>query len=277
IVGNSRTILHTTDGGLNWSVQDSGADNSLKSVTFADGDNGWIVGGNGVILHTTDGGAQWTPQTSGVTRTLYDVEFTDAEHGWIVGTYNTILHTTDGGNSWVSSPSGWSINWNAVEFIHPDTGWIAGSGGNVLVTTNAGATWANEPTGSSNSLLAVSMVDANHGWTVGNNGVIMHYTGIIPPAHTQPNRIVTRFALAPNYPNPFNPSTTLSFYLERTGVVRLRIFDILGREVAVLTDGERTAGAHRIEWNAAAQTSGMYLAVLEAGGQRFVQKMALIR
>ncbi len=62
-----------------------------------------------------------------------------------------------------------------------------------------------------------------------------------------------------NYPNPFNPSTTISFQIPAPGYVRLRVFDIQGREVEVLVDGRREPGAHTVLWNASAFSSGIYL------------------
>ncbi len=88
--------------------------------------------------------------------------------------------------------------------------------------------------------------------------------------------------LYPNYPNPFNPSTEISFQLSLTSHVSLTVFDLLGREVAVLIDGERTAGSHTVSWNAAGAASGMYVCKLEAtgaDGRTFMKtrKMILLR
>jgi len=92
-----------------------------------------------------------------------------------------------------------------------------------------------------------------------------------PPALPQ------RLALYPAYPNPFNPTTVLAFDLPQAGRVLLRIFDLLGREVAVPADGHLAAGHHVIEWNAAAQSAGTYFAVLESGASRSVQKLLLLK
>jgi len=73
-----------------------------------------------------------------------------------------------------------------------------------------------------------------------------------------------------NYPNPFNPSTTIRFDLPREVHVLLRIFDILGHEVATLVDEEKSAGGYRIEWRAAELRSGMYFYRIEARAGRRV-------
>ncbi len=87
----------------------------------------------------------------------------------------------------------------------------------------------------------------------------------------------TVFALKANYPNPFNPTTTIAFDLPQRSQVRLTVFDVTGREVATLTDQTMSAGSYSVVWNAAGLPSGMYMTVMEAGDHRFVQKMLLLK
>jgi len=92
-----------------------------------------------------------------------------------------------------------------------------------------------------------------------------------------PAALPQQLVLHPAYPNPFNPTTALVFDLPLTGRVSLRVFDLLGREVALLADRPMSAGSHTLEWNAATQCSGTYFAVLESSGARFVQKLLLLK
>ena len=85
------------------------------------------------------------------------------------------------------------------------------------------------------------------------------------------------FDLAPAHPNPFNPSTVVSFTLPETGAVSLRVFDIGGREVARLLDGLAPAGETELRFEAGDLASGLYLLVLEAPQGRLVQRMLLVR
>lgn len=77
---------------------------------------------------------------------------------------------------------------------------------------------------------------------------------VLTPATTQ---------LEQNYPNPFNPETKIGYRIQETGAVRLSVYDILGREVAVLVNGDMPAGHHETIWNATAMPSGMYIYRLE--------------
>jgi hypothetical protein len=86
-----------------------------------------------------------------------------------------------------------------------------------------------------------------------------------------------RFALQQNYPNPFNPSTAISFSLPSAGHARLRVFDVLGREIATLVDGDLTSGPHQIEWNASGLASGVYFYRLDGAGGSLTRRTLLIR
>lgn len=82
-----------------------------------------------------------------------------------------------------------------------------------------------------------------------------------------------RFALNPNYPNPFNPSTEISYELPAAGFVSLKVYDLLGNQVAQLVSEMKTAGLHTVNFNAQNLKSGVYFAKIEAkaAGQSFVQ------
>ncbi|NUN68393.1 MAG: S8 family serine peptidase [Bacteroidetes bacterium] len=86
-----------------------------------------------------------------------------------------------------------------------------------------------------------------------------------------------RFALEQNFPNPFNPITTIRYHVPAAGEVRLAVFDLLGREVALLTEGVRAAGSYTASFNAAHLSSGVYLYRLTAGGMTNVRKMMLVK
>jgi hypothetical protein len=102
--------------------------------------------------------------------------------------------------------------------------------------------------------------------------------------------VVYEFALEQNYPNPFNPSTTIKFTVPtppnpspykgegaREGLVLLRVYDILGREVATLINEEKPAGSYSVAFNAANLPSGIYFYKIEAGNFVEVKKMTLLK
>ncbi|HGY57324.1 MAG TPA: T9SS type A sorting domain-containing protein [Caldithrix abyssi] len=94
--------------------------------------------------------------------------------------------------------------------------------------------------------------------------------------------VAGRFALLPNYPNPFNPSTTIRFSLPQAGRVRLAVFDIRGRLIKTLKEGFLNAGSHRVQWDGrnnagVSAASGMYVYRLQFDNRMLHGKMLLLR
>jgi N-acetylneuraminic acid mutarotase len=85
------------------------------------------------------------------------------------------------------------------------------------------------------------------------------------------------FALYQNYPNPFNPSTTIRFVAPIAEVVILKIFDVLGNEMATLVNGKIEAGAHEIHWHAGRAPSGIYFYRLQTQNQALTRKLIIIK
>lgn len=87
---------------------------------------------------------------------------------------------------------------------------------------------------------------------------------------------IETFGLA-SYPNPFNPSTQLQYQIQRGGYVSLKVYDILGREVASLVHEMKNAGKYTVSWNAARLASGIYYARLESSGRVAIQKLLFMK
>jgi hypothetical protein len=86
-----------------------------------------------------------------------------------------------------------------------------------------------------------------------------------------------QFVLEANYPNPFNPTTTIGYALPEAAAVRLVVYDVLGREVAVLVDGVRPAGRHEATFGAGGLPTGVYLYQLQAGSFTQTRRMLMVK
>ncbi|MCE1190098.1 MAG: carboxypeptidase regulatory-like domain-containing protein [Ignavibacteria bacterium] len=91
------------------------------------------------------------------------------------------------------------------------------------------------------------------------------------------SKVPTSFVLNQNYPNPFNPTTTISYAIPEKMHVRLAVYDMLGREVAVLVDQDQSAQNYRVEFNAAKLSSGIYFYKLDAGKYSVTKKLTLMK
>ena len=105
---------------------------------------------------------------------------------------------------------------------------------------------------------------------------------VFDDASDVPLAAVGGIELRPNYPNPFNPNTTLRYSLAKAGHVRLSIMDIAGRRLAILVDEVRVAGDHQLVWRGLDDrgrqaASGLYFVLLESDGQVAVRKMAMLK
>jgi len=99
-------------------------------------------------------------------------------------------------------------------------------------------------------------------------------TSVLPKvAEAIPNA----YMLGQNYPNPFNPSTTIEFALPKPGFVTLKVYDLLGREVAVIVADKLAAGRYKYDWDAKGLASGVYLYRLEGKGFSQTRKLTLLK
>lgn len=102
----------------------------------------------------------------------------------------------------------------------------------------------------------------------------------IPPPNSTPEDgpgIPKSLVLEQNYPNPFNPSTTIGFQVPERAHVALRVYDMLGKEIATLVDEDMSPGRHAVDWNAAGMSSGVYLCVLHSGARVSSRRMLLLK
>jgi len=104
-----------------------------------------------------------------------------------------------------------------------------------------------------------------------------NWFGIVLSAPAQPTSVPQEFALSQNYPNPFNPSTEIQFSLPTTSDVTLKVFNVLGQEVATLVSGILTVGTHEVSFDASRLASGIYLYKLVAGNFLSTKKMLLLK
>ena len=95
-------------------------------------------------------------------------------------------------------------------------------------------------------------------------------------ADRDPN-LPTSYALSQNYPNPFNPVTTISFDLPESEVVKIRVFDLLGKVVATLHEGKLAAGYHKFNFSGVNVPSGVYFYRVESRNFTDVKKMTLVK
>ncbi len=193
-----------------------------------------------------------------------------------------IVNSSDMYFMWYSGSRGVSPVMSGLA-LSPDgiTGW-AKSPHNPVLSPDPGA-WDGTDVGIGSVML---YKDILHAWYDGgtkpastNLWHIGHATSRTPVTDVfeTTQRVPAAFALEQNYPNPFNPSTTIRFQLQAAGDVRLAVYDLLGREVAVLVNERKSPGSYQVKFVAAGQSSGVYFYRLTTGNFVQTHKMLLVR
>ena len=251
-VGDGGTIIRSGDGGQTWENKSVATDVNFNKVfngglSFAFG-KAWAVADNGKIYYTENYGINWTPRLSGVTENLNDVAFINQNSGIVVGDNCTALYTENGGLTW-------------LEYIIPnnlcqDVDIISLA---IIDFNTATAILRNT---SSDGALTTSIL------TVSSEPLAVDDDGNILPSE---------YSLEQNFPNPFNPNTTIQFSIPEPSFVTLEIFNTLGEKITTLVSEELNAGNHKYDWNVEKMPSGIYLYKLQTSSFTESKKMALLK
>lgn len=268
-------VLKTNNGGQSWEALPFKYSGIFYSTCFSDENTGWLVGESATIYHTIDGGATWERQRSGISNGLYmNVDFIDNQHGWACGLDGTVIATSDGGVTWMQQNTNTYAMLYDIEFVDQRTGYVVGEDGAILHTLDGGVTWTPEQTTTNVTFTNVSFPSISTGYVVGERGVILKTTnGVSAVKARTENQAPSSFSLEQNFPNPFNPQTTIQFSLPLANRVTLKVYNVLGKEVATLIDQSLEPGEHQVDFDAAHLASGIYFYQLQAGDYTETKKM----
>jgi len=277
-------IMKTSDGGESWIPQTEGPQTSyFDDLFFIDENEGYVVGhlnsnSTGIILKTSDSGVNWQTYPYSFNYPLFSVCFTDLNNGWIAGAGGILLQTTDGGINWNTLQIGREQNIYDIFFLNNEQGWTAGASGEILSTTDGGENWQHQDSEIELPLYSIIFADEYKGWAVGNYGIILHtISGGITTINDSSTSIPKHFLLNQNYPNPFNPTTTIKYQIPQAGFVSLKVYDMLGKEVAILVNEEKPVGSYEVEFNGSRIPSGIYFYQLQSGSFVETKKLILVK
>lgn len=312
VVGDNGSIFRTVDGGDSWTSVESGTAASLRAVAFGTGgrayaaglgvlltsandgadwsiaeagdfqyldaaaqgpDRAWMVGEGGSIRATTTGGATWFSQSSETTDNLEGVHFVTPSEGWIAGPNGILKRTQDGGATWTLRNGGIGASFKAVHFVDSSQGWAVGAGAAIYRTTNGGLDWVAEGyPGGVDDLDDVFFADADHGWAVGIVCLILFRGGTVAVPDPAPHPLSLR-----HQPNPVRHSATIEYALPQSAFVKLAVYDVQGRQVAVIVEGHKEPGVHPVEWRPEGLARGLYFYRYDALGSGVSSRFVLLQ
>ncbi|MEW6510112.1 MAG: T9SS type A sorting domain-containing protein [Bacteroidota bacterium] len=185
-----------------------------------------------------------------------------------------VFLSSDSGATWSSVDSGLT-NRIAHALLISGENLFAGTESGVSLSTNRGTTWTSVSTGLGAVRVEALIAQGKDLFAGTSNGVWRRPLSEMTTDVALPQWGVSRrFLLEQNYPNPFNPSTKITYELPKSLMVRISVYDMLGREIAVLVDGRMEEGIHEIGFDATGVSTGMYFYRLMAG--EFSQTRRLI-
>jgi len=263
-------VFKTTDGGNSWVQQFNYGPNNPHKIFFINTDTGWTSNGSGRKLYKTiNGGMNWNLQYT-FSSDIGDVFFNNSNEGFISSA--RMYKSTNGGNNWTQSQS--DVAGDKIDFVSDLTGWAGVNFFLVSKTTDGGINWYYQSSPIFNNS-SINGVDSLRAWA-GGNGLVRTTDGgglvmIVKQISTE---IPSGFTLYQNYPNPFNPVTNLEFEIPasrgelKLGIVSLKVYDMLGKEVAVIVKSKLNPGTYKYEFDGSNFTSGIYFYRIEISDEK---------
>ncbi|HCY75790.1 MAG TPA: hypothetical protein DHV28_07695 [Ignavibacteriales bacterium] len=268
-------VFYSTNFGTNWIP--SNLNNVSVSVFGTDGINLFAGTGNGVYL-STDNGVNWEPKNNGLNNNAVQALAVNGSD-LIAGSYGGgIFRSTNNGTSWSPADSGLTNSFIQA-LLNVGNDLIAGTyGGGVFHSDDNGISWRTINDGLTISDIYSLTADNNYIYAgTGNNVWRRPLSEILTAINDPAVERVNRFYLEQNYPNPFNPSTKIQYAVSSNQLVTLKVYNVLGKEIATLVNEEKSAGNYEIEFNASHLSSGIYFYRLQTGDFVETRKMTLMK
>ena len=196
-----------------------------------------------------------------------------------------VYRTSNNGLNWENISSGIPQNsFDAIYSLKALNNYVlvAGTGTGIYASTNNGNAWFtfNQGIPGGSEMRSDGLYKFNNYLFAGmNTGIYRRPVGEIVEVLNSNSLAIKDFRLKQNYPNPFNPNTIINYELSTTGIISLKVYDILGNEVAALVNEKKNAGSYSVEFDAGKYnlSSGMYFYKLSANGFEDTKRMVLIK
>jgi photosystem II stability/assembly factor-like uncharacterized protein len=283
--GSDSIGLHySINQGQSWRLENFGLqypyilDTEIKN-DFIYAGGGYSV--NGGVRRSSDNGISWQTINNGLPSEIAVEALFALGINIFAATDNGVFRSTDNGNNW-------SLVWNngsVTGFTSDLKNYIYASSANtglrgIYRSTDNGASWQPFNEGFIRLPESVFSITYRNGYLFAG----VDRLGVWKRQVDNPTDIINgnmllpeEFILEQNYPNPFNPSTRINYTTPNTGFVSLKVFDVLGNEIATLVNEEKSAGAYVVNWNANNLPSGIYVYKMQAGSFTSVKKMMLVK
>ena len=272
----------STDNGENWEMIINGL--SYRAVfDLAINPAGYIFAAtqNGVY-RSTDNGDSWNRTNSGITASYVNDIIVNINGDVFAGSQGNnggVFRSTNNGENWTQVNSGLT-ELSIRELTNNSLGDIfTSTNQNLFRSTNNGNEWTEFSSGITSFSIQSITASANGIIYAGSFGGGVYKT-IEPVTHIYNDRNFfdqNCFSLGQNYPNPFNPSTKINYSVLQTSFVTIRVYDLLGNEIATLVNEAKQVGNYVVGFDGSELSSGIYFYKMQAGNFVDVKKLIMIK
>ncbi len=274
--GENGGIRMSTDDGATWNQSNSGLTGYLSTNCFGSRGDKLFAGlySSGFFV-SADSGATWTAQNTGIGSWRIRSIVTLGTKVFVATDDHGVYTTSDDGANWTAKNSGLSSQ-SILSLAESNGALFAATNDGVAVSQDSGETWrAITPSTFIANVVVVKGTDLFCGTL--SNGVWKTPISEVITSVVQVDDVPARFRLEQNYPNPFNPTTNFEFRIANFGLVTIKVFDVLGREVTTIVNQELHPGTYSVSWDAVDKPSGMYYYRIQAWNFTETKRMILLK
>ena len=270
--GSPNAVYLSGDNGATWTPASTGIPTTSYIPSLAIiGSNLFAAEGTGVYLSTNDG-TSWTLVNNGLTGS-YVRSLAVKGTELFAGTANGVFRTSNNGTNWTAT----TLTHNMTSLCVVDTNLFGGTwaeGAYYMVNSNSTFKSMGLPSvyvtgfAADNGVLYASTSDN----TVWKRTISEILTGV-----KDARQVPVEFNLSQNFPNPFNPTTTINYSVSKSSPVVLKVYNIMGKEVETLVNEQKGAGNYQVRFNASKLASGVYFYQLKSGDLVSTKKLVLLK
>lgn len=292
-------IYKTIDGGYSWYITETPIvyfpypyhiDYSSNKFFFLNNNIGWAACsaaiGGGLVLNTNDAGESWEVALNNGSTDLFDIHFINEAVGGCAGrnaSFSHVFLTNDNFDSFSYINDNWLTEMGqfaqAINYQNSYIIWITGSPGKIFRSDDGGETFTLHQT--IDAELKTITFFGNTGYIFGKNNALLRY---VEPVEASDEIMLNQngYSLS-NYPNPFNPTTTIDFSIQLDCIVELSVYNIKGQKIKTLLNEPSLNGNHQVIWNGTDENqkavgSGVYFyKLLINGNPESIKKCLLLK
>jgi len=273
----------TTNGGNNWITLDT-AYAQIISMHFLDINYGFMGDTWSDIYKTTDGGLTWNYSyliDSLSHEYAYNgIKFINYNTGYAIGSDNVngvLFKTTNGGNNWKNILIYQNNSFSSLFVVDSSIIYIGCEFNLILKSTNGGNDWTNQNFPNFTNFLVTYFLNSNTGYATSWGGIYKTTNGGVFVNNIS-SEIPSEYKLYQNYPNPFNPSTNIKYQITNNKFIILKVFDMLGKEIATLVNEKQSPGTYEVNFDGSNLSTGIYFYRLSVDGNIIdTKKLVLLK